>query len=116
MTADYDLWIHFDDVEKLNAGFGALDLHPNRSPQEARARGRYVIENGERIDVMLARAASTPDGVSLRFEDAWVRRVTVRAGGVDVYLPSIDDLITTKRWAGRDRDLVDIKFLLGLKR
>lgn len=30
---------------------------------------------------MLARAASTPDGVSLRFEDAWARRVTVRAGG-----------------------------------
>lgn len=42
LTADYDLWVHFDDVEKLNAAVAPLDLLPNRSPEEARRSGRYV--------------------------------------------------------------------------
>lgn len=57
MTSDYDLWLHFDDAEKLNAAFAAVDHCPNRTPEGARRTGRYVIENGERVDVMLARSA-----------------------------------------------------------
>lgn len=42
MASDYDLWVHFDDVETLNAAMAALDLEPNHPAPEARARGRYV--------------------------------------------------------------------------
>jgi hypothetical protein len=118
MTADYDLWVHRDDIEKLNAAFELAAHAANRSPEQARLRGRYVIENGERIDVMVARAATAPGGESLTFGEAWARRVPLQvAPGVAVFLPCVDDLIVTKRWGGRPRDLADIEWLklLGSK-
>lgn len=116
MTTDYDVWLHIDDVEKLNATFDDLDHVPNRTPEEARARGRYVIENGERIDVMVARAASTADGQSLAFDDAWSRRMSVEmAPGITIFVPSIADLIVTKRWGSRPKDIVDIQYLEALR-
>lgn len=36
LTADYDPWIHIDDIEKLNGSLRQLDLIPNSSPEEAR--------------------------------------------------------------------------------
>lgn len=117
MTSDYDVWIHIDDIEKLNETFGALHHVPNRSPDEARRMGRYVLENGEHVDVLVARAQSTPHGARLDFDGAWARKQTLETlPGAVVHLPSIDDLITTKRWASRPRDLIDIQWLETLKR
>ncbi len=116
MTADIDFWIHIDDIEKLNAALRSIDQIPNRSPAEARAVGRYVSENGHRVDVMVARGKSLPDGTNLRFDDAWQRRQSVELFGATIFVPSIDDLITTKRWASRARDLADIQWLEALKR
>lgn len=116
MTADYDVWVHIDDIGPLNAAFAALDHSPSRSPEEARQVGRYVLENGERIDVMVARAASAPDGQTLDFETAWRRRRTVTVlPGLDVTLPCLDDLIMTKRWGSRPKDIFDIQFLEALR-
>jgi len=116
MTADYDVWIHFDDIERLNATFEKLDHMPSRSPADARSTGRYVLENGERIDVMLARSKSGPAGRALEFDAAWSRRQKVTAlPGVEICLPSIDDLITTKTWGSRPKDLIDIQFLEALR-
>jgi hypothetical protein len=116
MTADYDLWLHRDDVEALNAAFDAVAHLPNRSPSEARSTGRYVLENGEHIDVMIAKAATTPSGTTLAFEDAWARRVMLTVlPGVSVALPCIEDLILTKEWGSRPRDLADIAWLGLLK-
>jgi hypothetical protein len=112
VTADYDLWVHFDDVERLNAGVEAYEIYPNHVPEEARQRGRYVLENGERVDVMIARATSTPTDEALAFDDAWARRQGIEvAPGLKAQLPSIPDLIVTKRWASRPKDIADIQFL-----
>jgi len=117
LTADYDLWLHIDDIEKLNEAFARLAHVPNRTPDEARRAGRYVLENGERVDVMIARAKTDAGGHSLAFDDAWTRRQRLEVvPGVVVSVPSIDDLVTTKRWASRPRDLVDIQFLEKLRR
>lgn len=117
MTSDYDVWLHIDDIEKFNDAFRGLDHVANKSPEEARTTGRYVLQNGEHIDVMVARAHSTPEGTRLEFEAAWSRRQTIQpVAGVEVFLPSIDDLITTKRWASRPRDVLDIQWLETLKR
>jgi hypothetical protein len=117
MTADYDVWVHIDDIDKLNQAFVPLDHVPNKTRDEARRTGRYVLENGERVDVMVARAASTKDGDSLDFETAWGRRSEVEVlPGVRVAMPSLDDLVTTKRWGSRPKDLLDIQFLEGLRR
>jgi hypothetical protein len=116
MTSDYDVWLHFDDVEKLNAAFADLHHVPSRSPAEARGAGRYVLENGERIDVMIARAKAPSEGSALDFDAAWSRRrAVVPLEGIEIFLPSLDDLITTKKWGLRPRDVIDIQFLEALR-
>lgn len=116
LTADYDLWIHIDDITGLNAALEPLDLYPNRSPEEARRFGRYVLEGDERVDVLVARQASTKDGVPLRFDDAWARRTSLRyMPAVPLLVPCIDDLILTKRWSLRPKDVDDIAMLEKLK-
>lgn len=47
----------------------------------------------------------------LPFEDAYNRKTTVNAWGVDVAVASIDDLIKLKKIAGRPQDLMDIELL-----
>lgn len=117
LTADYDFWIDIDDIAALNAALAPLDLYPNRSPDEARRLGRYVLEGDERIDVLVARQASTKDGVPLRFEDAWARRVSLPyTKVVSLVVPCIDDMILTKRWSLRPKDVDDIAMLEKLKR
>lgn len=118
MTSDYDVWLHFDDVELLNAAFAALDHHPNHTPEDARRRGRYVLENSQRVDVVIARGATASDATDehLTFRQAWDARVRVQIDeGLFADLPSIDHLIITKRWGSRPRDLVDIEWLNVLK-
>ena len=117
MTADYDLLVHFDDIEKLNAVFEPRGHVPNRTPEAARKAGRYVIENGERVDVLVARASAGANGPALSFDEAWSRRARVDLGrGLSADLPCIEDLIATKRWAGRAKELIDVQFLEGLRR
>ena len=117
LTADYDLWIAFDDVERVNASLDSLGFVPTKTPEEARARGRYVLENSEHVDVLIARWVSTVQGVPVAFEDLWSRRQTVSlVPGVDVALPSIDDLIATKLFGARQRDMADISLLESLKK
>jgi hypothetical protein len=115
LTAGYDLWIHIDDAAKLNAIAAPFDLAPTRSPEEARQTGRYVLENDERIDVLVARSVPTVDGVTVAFDDLWARRKTIPYGeGINIVLPTTNDLILTKRFGGRPKDIQDIEFLKGL--
>lgn len=116
LTADYDLWLHFDDVEALNDALDVLDMAPNRSPQEARRTGRYVIENGDHIDVMVARSKATLDGEEVLFDDVFARSMRLPLGeDVTVCVPALDDLIRTKRWSARDKDIADLRLLEALK-
>lgn len=115
LTADYDFWIHIDDIEVLNGAAAPFGLGPNRSPAEARKTGRYVLENDERVDVLVARSVPTVDGIAVRFDDVWQRRQSIElSADVALTLPSLADLIQTKRFGGRPRDLQDIEYLKGL--
>ncbi len=115
LTADYDFWVHSDDIEKLNAAAQPFDLEPNRSPHDARQSGRYVLENDEHIDVLVSATRTTVDGLVVVFDDLWSRRVSVAIGAAKVFIPSIDDLILTKRIGGRPKDAEDIRLLQRLK-
>ena len=55
LTADYDFWIAIDDIATFNAAVEGAGLQPTHSPDEARRRGRYVLENDEHVDVLVAR-------------------------------------------------------------
>ena len=117
LTADYDFWLHIDDIAAFNAAVEAQGLLPTRTPDEARGRGRYVLENDERVDVLVARTVPTVDGVRVSFEDVWSRRRPLEvAVGIAVAVPALDDLILTKRFGGRPRDLEDIRLLEALRK
>jgi hypothetical protein len=116
LTADYDFWIHIDDAAAFNAAAEPFGLLPNRTPDEARSRGRYVLQNDETADVLVARAMPTADGQKVVFDEIWPRRRTVEIEpGTTVALPAIDDLILTKRIAPRPKDLEDIRLLEVLR-
>jgi hypothetical protein len=116
MTRDYDFWLPADDAARFNDALRPLELYPTRTPDEARQNGRYVVEGDEHVDVLVARAVSTIDGVMVPFEDVWSRRVMLSlAEGVEVAIPSLDDLILTKKFGARPRDADDIRWLLKLK-
>ena len=115
MTADDDLWVHIDDIERLNRALDPLDFAPNHAPAAARARGRYVLENHDHIDVLVARQQSTVDGEVVAFDEVWARRVTQRYDAtIALAVPSIPDLIRTKKWAHRAKDVADIQLLEAL--
>jgi hypothetical protein len=112
LTADYDFWLATDDIEAFNAAVTPFDLRPTHDAAAARQRGRYALENDERVDVLVARAVVAVTGERVVFDDVWARRRTVPiVTGLAVALPSLDDLILTKRFASRPKDLEDIRLL-----
>ena len=115
LTADYDFWLASDDIEAFNRTAAVFDLHPSHPPDQARQRGRYVLENDEHIDVLVARSLTTVDGQLVTFEAIWKRRQAVALDDVSVSVPSLDDLILTKQVATRAKDLEDIRLLRILK-
>ena len=116
LTVDYDFWIHIDDIEAFNAASVAFGLLSSHTPAEARGRGRYVLQNDEIVDVLVARSATTVDGVKVAFEDLWSRRRAVTLGqAAEVAIPSLADLISTKRFAARQKDVEDIRLLEVLR-
>ena len=115
LTADYDFWIAIEDIEGFNAVAAGFDLHASHAPADARRRGRYVLENDEHVDVLVARSIPTVDGTPLEFPTLWARHQRVPLRETHVAIPSIDDLILTKQIASRPKDVEDIRMLRVLK-
>lgn len=116
LTADYDLWAHPDDLAILNIAAEPFGFAPTHAPEEARQRGRYALEDGERVDVLVARSVRTVDGVEVAFDDLWARRASIWIDDhVWIHLPDLDDLILTKRFAARPKDVADIRLLQALR-
>jgi hypothetical protein len=116
MTSDYDFWLAADDIGVFNDALRPFDMFPSRTPEEARANGRYVIENDEHVNVLVARSVSTIDGLVVHFADVWERRMSqLLAADVSATLPCVDDLILTKRFGARPRDADDIRWLQRLR-
>jgi hypothetical protein len=57
-----------------------------------------------RIDIITACAG-------IEFRSAWKNRVRAKYGDINVFFISLDDLIRNKKAVGRDRDLLDAKYL-----
>jgi hypothetical protein len=115
LTADYDFWIAIDDIEPFNTVAAHFDLLPTRTPAEARRHDRYVLENDEHVDVLVARSVPTIDGQVVLFDELWKDRGHVALGDAQVCVPSLDDLILTKQIRSRPQDLEDIRLLRILK-
>ena len=112
LTADYDFWIAIDDIAVFNAAAAIVDLVPTIGPEDARRRGRYVLENDEHVDVLVARSIPTVEGQPVAFEDLWrLRQPVTIAPGVEIQIPAIEGLIQTKQIALRPKDVEDIRLL-----
>ncbi len=85
----------------LSAGLGTASL---TSPEDLLAHEITIFKDKVRIDVQ----TSTP---GLEFAAAWSRRVTMAYRGQDFHVVSRQDLISSKRAAGRDIDLDDVRLL-----
>lgn len=85
----------------LDSGLGTASL---TTVEDLLAHEITVFKDRVRIDVL----TSTP-GVS--FQDAWQRRQIMNYHGQEFYVLSKDDLIASKRAAGREVDLEDVRLL-----
>ena len=107
-TFDLDILIEAkpDNVQRLldallEAGLGTASLI---SADELLAHEITVFKDLVRIDVQTA----TP---GLSFEEAWRNRERMEYQGQAFYVVSRDDLIASKRAAGRAVDLEDVRLL-----
>ena len=95
----------------------ALGAPMGTSPAAARAVGRYILENDERVDVLVTSQVTSVDGDVTRFDDLLSRAHRFElAPGAPIPVPTVGDLITTKRFAARPKDLEDIRLLEALRR
>ncbi len=112
-TIDIDIWImpspqNADAVLRALRRFGA-PLH-NLTKEDLQKDGT-VFQIGlapRRIDIITAASG-------LQFEETYGRSLLVKIEGIDVHIPSIDDLIINKRASGRTKDLADAEALESLK-
>jgi hypothetical protein len=112
LTADYDFWIAIEDIGRFNESLARFGLVPSKPPDLARGTGRYVLENDEHVDVLVARSVPAGPAHVIEFESLWQRRRAITlADGVEVQIPAIPDLILTKRIGSRPKDLEDIRLL-----
>ena len=85
----------------LDAGMGTADL---TNVNEILSNEITIFKDRVRIDVQ----TSTP---GLSFQDAWAHRNTLEYQGQSFYIASREDLISSKKAAGRGVDLDDVRIL-----
>lgn len=108
LTVDLDIAIRptVDNARALlaaleEAGFGTASL---TTPEEVAGTEVTIFKDRVRIDVQ----TRTP---GIDFDAAYGRRNTVALEGTTADLVSIEDLIASKRAAGRPQDLDDVRLL-----
>jgi hypothetical protein len=112
-TMDIDIWVmpspkNADAVLRALRRFGA-PLH-NLTKEDLQKDGT-VFQIGvapRRIDIITAASG-------LQFEETYRRSLTVNIEGIEVRIPSVEDLIRNKRASGRTKDLADAEALESLK-
>jgi len=112
-TMDIDIWVmpspdNAEAVLRALRNFGA-PLH-NLTKEDLEEDGT-IFQIGvapRRIDIITAASGLT-------FEHTYQNSVLVNIDGIDVHIPSIDDLIINKKATGRTKDLADAEALELLK-
>jgi hypothetical protein len=112
-TGDLDLWVrpHQQNAERVMTAllrFGAPVASANLTAEDL-VNSAMVFQMGRpprRIDVITG-----IDGVS--FDEAWPNRLVLGVEGREVPFLGRGELLRNKQAAGREKDLVDLKALLG---
>lgn len=73
------------------------------------------LENKVLIRQYLVEADIHPFVKGVTFGDLWKNKIEANFGGIEVYFPSLEDMIKMKKAAGRARDLEDLKILIKIR-
>lgn len=112
-TTDLDLLVREQDVDRVTACVAPLgfrfEAHPMRFDDGMRIRRISKIEGAETItlDLLL---------VDDNLEAVWRGRERLEVDGRDLWVVAREGLIQMKVWAGRPRDLADVRRLTELDR
>ena len=112
-TMDIDIWV-MPSPENAEAVLRALRRFGTPAQGLTAAdlqRDDTVLQIGvapRRIDIITGASG-------LQFEDAFTRSAEINIEGIQVHIPSIDDLIRNKKASGRTKDLADAETLEYLK-
>jgi len=112
-TMGIDIWV-MPSPENADAVLGALrrfgaPLH-NLTREDFQKDGT-IFQIGvapRRIDIITA-------ATGRKFEETYPNSISVNIEGVDVHIPSVEDLIRNKRVTGRTKDLAGAKSLESLR-
>lgn len=52
----------------------------------------------------------------VEFEEVWKNKIKNKIGDIEVYFPSLDDMIKMKKAAGRKKDIEDLKILEKIRK
>jgi len=112
-TMDIDIWVmpspdNAKAALKALRRFGAL-LHGLSADDLQKDDTIFQIGVApRRIDIITGLSG-------LQFEEAFTRSAEINIEGIQVHIPSVDDLIRNKRASGRTKDLADAEALESLK-
>ena len=112
-TMDIDIWImpssqNADAVLRALHRFGAPLQNLTKEDLQKDGTIFQIGVAPRRIDIITAASG-------LEFEETYGRSLSVNLEGIEVHIPSLDDLIRNKRASGRTRDLADAEALESLK-
>jgi predicted nucleotidyltransferase len=122
-TADLDIVIALDgqNVNRFLDAVKAIGWSPRVPVQlddfaDAEVRNRWVHDKRMKVFTVFNSEKSTEEldvllEYELDFEMAYRNREIVSAGGMDISLIGLDDLLALKKQAGRQRDQIDIQAL-----
>jgi hypothetical protein len=108
-TMDIDIWVmpspdNADAVLRALHTFGAPLYNLTKKDLEKDGTIFQIGVAPRRIDIITALTG-------LKFEDAYRNSILLNIDGIDVHIPSINDLIINKRATGRTKDLADAEAL-----
>jgi len=112
-TMDIDIWI-MPSPENADAVLRALKRFG--TPLENLTKEDLLKEGTIfQIGVAPRRIDIITEASGLRFESTYRNSIPVNIEGIEVRIPSIDDLIVNKKATGRTKDLADAEALEDLK-
>jgi len=111
-TMDIDIWImpSPDNAEAVLRALGSFGAPLHNLTKEDLQKHGTIFQIGvapRRIDIITAASG-------LQFENTYQNSIMVNIDGIDVPIPSIEDLIINKKATGRTKDLADAEALESL--
>ena len=112
-TMDIDIWVmpSSDNAEAVLRALNRFGSPLRDLTKSDLLKDDTVFQIGvapRRIDIVTG-------ATGLRFDDAFAHSIEIDIDGIQVHIPSLDDLIRNKKAAGRMKDLADVEALEALR-